>query len=103
MKHQSDELDQKIKVSVDQIDTISVPVPELNYFTNLIQQQEIRNHIKQNHQFFMFMGFAVMIISLLFYFLVSHTIIFFVLQGLSVIVPFLWLTYARLIRKERVR
>ena len=102
MKNKSIELEEQIKNKLDQIDQMKVQVPELNYFTNLIEQQEIIRHKKQNQQFLIFIACAIGLISLLFFCLFTYTMIILVLQGLSIMVPILWIAFSLWHRKERV-
>lgn len=103
MKNKPIELEQEIKDSMNKIDQIEVSVPELNFFTDLINQQEGIAHRKQNLQFALFIGCAIVLMSLLFVSLFTYTIIFFIIQGLTTLAPILWLTFYLYHKKERVR
>lgn len=103
MKNKPIELSQEIKQSMDKIDQLESRVPELNYFTELINQEAVTLRRKQNMQFTLFLGCAIILMSLIFFSLVTYTMFFLLVQGLSILTPMLWFTFYQFHKKERVR
>lgn len=96
----NDSIEKKISDAIKKIDDIKVKEPELNWFVDLVSDEQLRIAKRQNKQLSIFCALGVIIIALSFSLYAFFFSAFVVVQAMSLIFPIVIFVVARLVSKE---
>ncbi|WP_352420550.1 DUF5345 family protein [Proteiniborus sp.] len=93
-------IEKGIKEAIEKIDSIDIKEPDLNWFADLVSDEQLKIAKKQNKQLSIFCALAAVVITFLFSLYNFLFSAFVIMQAISLIVPIIVFIVTKIVSKE---